>query len=219
MVIIQMPLVQLLYFALLTIVSAIGLIRYSKLTQPIRILACSVPAILFWNIVCKILALKFHNNAPGMHLLSITEFVFYTVIYYSLFKKRTVKYAIAVIIVVGIVFFIINLLFLQPFNRVFPTNIYLPTEIIFTALSLMFFRQMLLYPTKINIVRQSVFWFNTAMLFYATTMFFNLGMTNYYSTQEWSNYIYYFWYFIMYVFHILVAVAILADDKHITNVP
>lgn len=212
-----MPLVQLVYFVLLLVVSAVGMVRYHKLTRPIRILAWSVPAILFWNLVCRILAVKFHNNAPGMHFLSITEFVFYALIYYSLFKKRLIKKGVGVIIVVGVVFFIINLIFLQPINKVFPTNIYLPTEIIFTILSLMLFRQMLLYPTKINIVKQSVFWFNTAMLFYATTMFFNLGMTNYFSTQQWSNYIYYFWYFIMYVFHILVCVSILADNKYITE--
>ena len=155
-----------------------------------------------------------------MHFLSITEFLFYSWIYFNLFKKQRTRQAIAMIMIIGVVFFLVNVLFIQqPVNKMFPTNIYLPTEIIFTVFSLMFFKQMLLYPTKVNIARQSVFWFNTAMLFYATTMFFNLGMTNYFSTQTWSDYIYYFWYVIMYVFHILVAVTILADNKHITNAP
>ena len=72
---------------------------------------------------------------------------------------------------------------------------------------------MLLYPVKINIVKQSVFWYNTAMLFYATTMFFNLGMTNYYSQHKFDAYIFYFWYFILCAFHIMIGIALLTDNK------
>src|ERR1700740_1010124 len=108
MVIIQMPLVQLLYFVLLLLVSLIGFVRYNKLTKPFRILAWSVPVILFWNIVCKILSVKFHNNAPGTHFLSITELILYASIYHALFKKKSIKNIITGIIIAGIIFFIIN---------------------------------------------------------------------------------------------------------------
>ena len=73
---------------------------------------------------------------------------------------------------------------------------------------------MLQYPVKVNITKQSVFWFNTAILFYSTTMFFNLGVTNYIAQHNIYDYIIlYFWYFILYTFHILIGIAILNENR------
>ncbi len=94
-------------------------------------------------------------------------------------------------------------MFLQPFTKVFPTYIYIPTQILFAIFSLLLFKEMLMYPIKINITKQSVFWFNTAILFYATTMFFNLSISNYLAENNLNDdFIFYFWYFITDVFHI-----------------
>lgn len=76
---------------------------------------------------------------------------------------------------------------------------------------------MLAYPLKVNIVKQGVFWYNTAILFYATTMFFNLGLTNYYSKHGGDIYIYFFWYGVLCIFHILIGIALLTDDKKIIS--
>jgi hypothetical protein len=76
------------------------------------------------------------------------------------------------------------------------------------------FKQMLLYPLQVNIIQQGVFWYNTAILFYATTMFLNLGLTNIYAQHNhWDNYIFYFWYGIVSVFHTLIGISILTENK------
>lgn len=120
-------------------------------------------------------------------------------------------------IVIITLFVIINAIYLQHFRKVFPTNIYYPTQTLFAVFSLLLFKEMLMYPLKINIVRQSVFWFNTAMLFYATTMFFYFGLSNYFIEHNiHGHFFYYFWYFIGYMFAVLLAAALLADNKKIT---
>ena len=73
---------------------------------------------------------------------------------------------------------------------------------------------MLNYPSKINLLRQSTFWFNTAMLFYATTMFFTLGMSNYLAEHiTGDSMLANFWYFIEYLFHVFIGISLLTDNK------
>jgi hypothetical protein len=76
------------------------------------------------------------------------------------------------------------------------------------------FKQMLLYPIKMNITSQSVFWYNTSMLFFSTTMFLNLGIINYYAKLKLGDeVIYYFWYGNYYILNILTGVALMIDNK------
>jgi hypothetical protein len=73
---------------------------------------------------------------------------------------------------------------------------------------------MLLYPVSIKITSQGVFWFNTSILFFSTTMFLNLGLTNYYAKlKEGDDAIYYFWYGSYYILDILTGVALLCNYK------
>ncbi|HZY37309.1 MAG TPA: hypothetical protein VFE53_11705 [Mucilaginibacter sp.] len=210
-----MPVVVIIYLLLLLSVSIVGMVRYNTLTVYGKVLAWSVVMVFVCNISNKFFSALYHNNAPILHTESILEFIFYSAIYFCLFKNKVTKVAVVASIIAVTLFFCYNAIVLQPFGAVFPTNIYLATLSLFTIFSLLLFRQMLLYPLKINIVKQSVFWFNTAMLFYATTMFFNLGMTNYYSQHNWDNFIYYFWYFILCVFHIMIGIALLNDSQQV----
>ncbi len=74
---------------------------------------------------------------------------------------------------------------------------------------------MLQYPVQMNIVRQSVFWFNTGILFSSTTMFFIFSLMNYYATYYPKDYklILYFWYSVDIIFSILLFIAILNDNN------
>src|ERR1022692_4062855 len=93
-------------------------------------------------------------------------------------------------------------------------QIYIPTHILFAVFSLLLFKEMLMYPVKINIIRQSVFWYNTAILFYSTTMFLFLGLSNYLAVHNLDdNFIFNFWYLITDIFHILICIAILTENK------
>jgi hypothetical protein len=202
------------YIFLLLIVGIIGIIRYKWLSLPFKILTWSSFTACLLSILSKVWSGRYGNNMPVLHLECITEFVFYTVIYYYLFKNKIIRKVIIVSIIVFSVAFVINAIFFQPFFELFPTNIDLPKQILFAIFSFLLFNEMLLYPLKINVIKQSVFWFNTAMLFYATTMFFNLGLSNYLGRYiQYNDIIIYFWYLIIYLFHIFICIALLTENK------
>jgi hypothetical protein len=211
-----MAIIEFFYWLLLLIVSGIGTMRYKKLTLPFKVLTCSVLIVFLFNISAKVYSIRYKSNAPILQMECIAEYIFYSLVYYYLFKNKQIKKAILASVLIIFIFFIINAIFLQPFFRVFPTNVYLPTQILFAIFSLLLFKQMLLYPLKVNIVKQGVFWYNTAILVYATTMFLNLGLANYYVAHHINDYsLYYFWYFSLYLFHVFIGVSLFTDNKEI----
>jgi hypothetical protein len=205
------------YIFLLLIVGIMGVIRYQWLSLPFKILTWSSFMACILSILSKVWNARYGNNMPILQLECITEVVFYSVVYYYLFKNKVIRKVIIVTIIVFSVSFVINAIFFQPFFKLFPTNIDLSKQILFAIFSLLLFNEMLLYPLKINVIKQSVFWFNTAMLFYATTMFFNLGLSNYLGRYiQYNDIIIYCWYLIIGLFHVLICIALLTENKKIT---
>ncbi|MDB5152447.1 MAG: hypothetical protein JWR54_1198 [Mucilaginibacter sp.] len=213
-----MLIISISYCLLLLIVWGIGMVRYKRLTIPFKVLTWSVLIAFLLAILSKIFAIRYRNNAPIIQLECITGYFFYALTYYFLFRNKKIKKSILISIVIITIFFVINATLLQPFNKVFPSNVFIPAHALYVILSLLLFKEMLQYPLKINIINQSVFWYNTAILFFSTTMFFNFGVANYFSEHNLFDYIiYYFWYFIIYVFHILIGVSLLTYNKEITT--
>src|SRR5258708_11203722 len=210
-----MPILVICYCLLLLIVSVIGFIRYKKLTKPFKILTFSVIVTFLLAILSDFFSIRYKNNAPILHLECITGYFFYSITFYYLFKTKKLKKIIIISLVIITVFFFINALLLQPpFHKVFPSNVFLPTQALYALFSLLLFKEMLLYPLKINITKQSIFWYTTSILFYSTTMFFNFGISNYIAEHNLNDYyILYFWYFILYAFHILIGISLLTDYK------
>jgi hypothetical protein len=206
------------YEILVLIVVIIGITRYSMLNHPFKILALSTIANLAVDILSDIFNAKYKTNAPVLHVEAITDFVFYGLIYYYLFNNQRTKKVIIISIIVISVFSVINALFLQPFNKVFPTYVNLPTLALLVIFSLLLFKQMLLSPLTTPLLKQGVFWFNTAIIFYGTTIFLNIGLSNVYIRNPSTDYlIFYFWYVIFYIFTILIGIALLTDNKKITS--
>ncbi len=209
-----MILLSIIECLIIFIVSGIGLICHQRLSLPFKILTWSTVIIFILAVISRIFDNKYKNNAPILQIECITKYIFYSLVYYYLFKNKLIKKAIIISIVIISICFIINAIFVQPFSKVFPTNIYISSHILFAVFSLMLFKEMLIYPIKINIIKQSVFWYNTAILFYTTTMFFNLGLSNYLAVHNLNDYfIFYFWYFIIYFFNLLICVAILTENN------
>jgi hypothetical protein len=188
------------------------------LNRPFKILALSAIASLVIDILSDISIAKYKTNAPVLHVEAVAEFVFYALVYYYLFNNQTTKKVIIFSIIGVSVFAVINAWFLQPFNTVFPTYVNLPTLALLVIFSLLLFKQMLLSPLTTPLLRQGVFWFNTATIFYGTTMFLNIGLSNVYIRNPSTDYlIFYFWYAIFYIFTILIGIALLIDNKKITS--
>jgi len=207
-----------IYCVLLFLVSLVGIIRYRRLSLPFKILTWSVIMTFLTFLLDRYFVKKFHTNAPMEHVQDLEEYVFYAVIYYYLFKNVTIKKVTILSLVIVVVFFPINAIFFQPFLTTFPTNIDILAQTFYAIFSLLLFKEMLDYSVKMNIVNQAVFWFNTAMLFYATTAFFLLGLTNYFSgsTFKENQFIFYIWWVIIYIFHLLICVALLTRSRENT---
>ena len=202
-----------LAFALVVVI--IGMVRFKKLTVPFKLL-------VIWLVIDFILDFSnpyiikiYKNNARLSHVTCILEYMFYGLIYYQLFISKKVKRLILCSMALFFIFFIINAIFLQPFTRVFPTNANMSAEVFYVLFAFLLFKQMLQYPVQINIMRQSIFWFNTGLLFFSTTMFLNLSLMNYYSKyhQENLSLIVFFWYSIDIITSIIFGIALLNDKK------
>ncbi len=175
-------------------------------------------ATLLIAITSDIFITRYKENAPILHIEAITEFIFYAVTFYYLFTSRKIKKTILISIIIISVFAVINALFIQSFHTVFPTNVNLPTLALLVVFSLLLFKQMLLYPLETSLMKQGVFWFNTAIIFYSTTMFLNIGLSNVYLRNPSIDYlIFYFWYGILYIFTVLIGIALLTDTKKVNR--
>src|ERR1700729_1608238 len=114
-----MPAVVIIYLLLLLLVSIVGLLRYYRLTAANKILAWSVIMVLICNVLNKVFSVMYHNNAPILHSESILEFIFYSTIYYFLFRSRIIKAFVLISIIAVTLFFCYNAIVLQPFGSVF----------------------------------------------------------------------------------------------------
>jgi hypothetical protein len=214
-----MPHIIVTYFkVLLVIISCTGMVRYKKLTRPFKIVTLSVIATLLLSLLGSFLAVKYKNSLVAGHIGAICDYIFYSAAYYYLFKNEVIKKSIFVLVILFIAFGIINGLVLEPFNKMPATNILVPAQILYTLFSLLMFKQMLSYPLKVNIIKQSVFWYNTAILFFATTLFLISILNKYLTEHNVADYvIFYFWYGILYIFYILIGVSILIDNREIST--
>jgi predicted Abi (CAAX) family protease len=203
-----------LYDILLLLVAVAGITRYKALNTPFKILAIGAAVSLILNISENIFILKYKSNAPLFHIEAVSGYAFYAFIYYYLFTNKKLKQAIIISVIIVTLFAVFNALFWQPFYKVFPTHVNLPTLGLLVLFSLLLFRQMLLFPLKTPLLKQGVFWYNTAIIFYSTTMFLNIGLSNVYIRNASLDYlVFYLWYFIVYIFAILIGVTLLTDSK------
>jgi hypothetical protein len=207
-----------IYDILLILIILIGVFHYKVLTIPFKILTIGMIATFIIAILSKISIIRYKTNAPILHLEAIIEFVFYALTYYYLFTTKIIKKIIIICIISFTIFSVINGIFLQPFRSEFPTNVNLPTLALLVVFSLLLFKQMLLYPLKIPILKQGIFWFNTAIFFYATTLFLNIGLSNLYTSNPALNtMVFYLWYFVLYIFNVLIGISLLRDSKEINK--
>jgi hypothetical protein len=200
------------------IVVVIGMTRYKKLTMPFKLLSIYLLIGFLIDAGNSYYIVTYKNNVAISDMETVLEPIFYALIYYYLFKSKYNKMFALFSLILIITFFIINALYLQPFKTVFPTNVILATEALYVIFAVLLYKQMLLYPLQIDITKQSIFWFNTAILFFSTTMFLNLALMNYQRQHNLKSPVaIFFWYSIDIVFSVLLGITILMDKKGITT--
>jgi len=201
--------------ALSIVIAIVGMVRFKKLTMPFKILAIYLVYIPIDIEASRIFIQKYHDNSPIVHIETLVYFTLFSLIYYFLLKNKYIKKTILISIISMALFAVVNAFYLQPYyNKIFPSYVMIPTVVLLASFSLLLFKQMLLYPVQVNIIKQSVFWYNTAILFFSTTMFLNFCLINYYSEHNINNpIVFYFWSFIEIVLNLLLGISILTDKK------
>lgn len=197
------------------IVSLTGLVKFKKLTRPFKVLAIWLTIDLFFYPFNKVCISIYKNNVLLVHVQNMFHYAAYSLTYYYLFISRRVKKIILYSIPIVLMLSIIDGCFVEPFTRTFPTYMVMPEHVIYFIFAILLYKQMLQYPVQMNIMKQSIFWLNTGMLFFSTTMFLTLSLSNNIAKypKEDVMLILYFWYSIDIIFSILLLIAILNDNN------
>ncbi|TXJ25914.1 MAG: hypothetical protein E6Q24_13580 [Chitinophagaceae bacterium] len=202
----------LLYLILLVYLLVLGLIRFKKLTLPFQILTVLIACTLVSEIISRVLINVFKNSSPVYHVFNIVNFTGYALIYYFLLQSRLSRKVILLLIAGAVCFSVFNTIFLQSLWS-FPSNFLLILCFLNIYCALLLFRQMLHDDEEIDILRQSVFWFNCAVLLFYTAIFLNWSFYNYlvrnkFNTKTISTIMYY----LNIAYYIVVGISI-----HINN--
>jgi hypothetical protein len=199
------------------ILAVIGMVRFKKLTMQIKILSIYFIFELFITLFDKWETAKYNNNIIQEHIETAGTYILFGLIYYFLFRNKYIKILILASIVSITILSIANAFFVQKYTSLFPTYIMMLTEVLLIIFAAILFNKMLLYPAEVNIIKQSTFWFNTAIIIYNSSLFLASALGNYYSGHIKTNtyLMVYFWFGTIFLFYILLLIAILTDRKEI----
>ena len=202
------------YLILLLLIAIAGFTRFKKLSKGFRILTGLILCTLISESIKKVYGKIYHNNMPIAHIWAVIEYVLFSLTYFYLLTSRWVKKAIIVSMVAMLILEIVNVLFFEKLTK-FPSLILEASHIIYVVDSLLLFRQMLLFPTEQSLFKQSLFWFNINVLFYATTMFLNFALLSYFIENKLDILsLVYFSMAVNLIFYIVIGISILMDNNN-----
>lgn len=205
------------YLFVLLLITIFGIVRYKKLAIPFMLLTAIIGITVILESISRVFAVVYHDSRPIYHITSFAELNFYFLIFYFLFNQKIIKKVVIFLIIFFNLFSIVNSFFLQPYQNTFPSNVLLPVQICYAILSLLMFRQMLSNALEINITKQGIFWYNSAMLFISTSLFFYLGLNNYYVKHHLNmDILQILGYGINYIFYLMLGYSIYLNSKENT---
>jgi hypothetical protein len=203
------------YLLILLFVSAAGLARYKHLNKGFQILTILIVCTLVSEATKKIYGKISHNNMPQAHVWAVIEFAFLSLTYYHLIINEKIKKLIIYSTVGMVLLEIVNVFFFEKLTQ-FPSLILEASHIVYVVYSLLLFNQMLLSPAERSLFKQSLFWFNINVLFYATTMFLNFALMSYFIENKLNALpLAYFAFVINFIFYIVIGISLLIDKKKV----
>lgn len=195
------------------IIAIVGVACFKKQAMPFKLLCIYLVATFGFNLANNYVVNRYHNNAPILHITAIIDFLFFASIYYYLFVNKLTRNLILLFTAFVVIFSILNAIYLQPIRTIFPSNVMVVTEVLLVIFAILLFKQMLLYPIQLNIVKQGMFWYNTAILFFSAIMFLNYALINYLSTHHYNPVIFYFWDGAEIMLNLLLGVAVWVEKQ------
>lgn len=201
------------YLTILLATAVIGFARFKKLGKAFKILAILILCTLLSETIKKVYGKIYHNSMPIAHVWAIVEYAFFSSVYFYLITTAWVKKAIIFSVLFMLCLEVANLFFFEKISQ-FPSLILEASHIIYGAYALLLFRQMLLFPTEERLFKQSLFWFNINMLFYATTMFLYFALLSYFVENKLDVVpLFYFSFIVNFIFYIVIGVSLFIDNR------
>ena len=153
------------YYSVLIIAAAIGLLYIAKVDKAFRWICLLLILTTISELVARYFKSHHENNNIVYVIFTPVEYFVYAMIYKMFFDdKKWTK--ILFISVAGLIFLeLINTIFFQPISET-PTNIMDIESVLLVILSLKLFISIREKPVFDNILKEGVFWFNSAVLFY-----------------------------------------------------
>ncbi len=208
-----MPSINLyIYIAVLIVNILLGAIRFKHLSIAMRILFLLVFSTLMNTIISE--AVSYDDYYLVIHTFLPLHFMLNCAIYLKLIRSIITKKAIFFVGILFTIFCIINPIYIQKTNQ-FPKNALLIECFLLTAMSCIYFYQMLDEIKREKIIHQSTFWFNSAMMQFYSAGFIVYSLHSYLERTNKTLLInlYSFIWFTDVIMHLLFVIAISIDRK------
>lgn len=199
-----MAISEYVYFSILLIVVVVGLVKFKNLSRPGKALFVLVSYVFIKEISAFIIGRKLGYNLSFYKYLSLIDFILTINILLRIKVLEQSKRPLLVISATIVIFYVVNLIVLQPPGKGIDSNFKLVRSFFLVLISLLFFYRMTGCVYKISIWSNSDFWFCTAILIFYVISIFYWGVFNYYLGNkqavikevvrpvfEYANYVFY----------------------------
>ncbi|MFK8046279.1 MAG: hypothetical protein AB8B72_12360 [Crocinitomicaceae bacterium] len=160
----------LFYLTLLTLVTALALWKYRKLSKAFKYLALLLVITLMSEITAKVLEVKIGSSFSVYHFLIVGGMILNFFIYLNILVLKKLSFLMVLgLTVVLIILTVYNSVYIQPSYQ-FPSNGIMLHCFQTIFLALLLFLNMLKFPVKTALFKQPAFWLNTGnLVFYGVT--------------------------------------------------
>tara|TARA_B100000809_G_C15116876_1_gene522797 strand:+ start:442 stop:1074 length:633 start_codon:yes stop_codon:yes gene_type:complete len=169
------------YLLLLFILVIYGVIHINKLSSAYK----ALNLLVFFTLVSESMTWSgiFPIKDPLIlyHILLPTTMILLSIVYLFLFNS--IQKIGFVLVILSVLLTVLNSVFIQ--YKVFPSHGLSLLCILAIILSLLTFKNIILLPSKINILERSDFWFATSTLFFYCITFFTFTFYNFLSKATW----------------------------------
>jgi hypothetical protein len=168
-----------IYIYIIALGVLIGLIRFMRLEFLLKSLPFFLLLTLFVECVTPFHWIRFHgNNAWFFNIFTTIEFMYYSLIFYHILQKGSLKKAVIIVAIIFLIFTCVNIFMIQGFHR-FHTISYRAGAIMVAVWCFLYFRQLLQSSEHIVLIKNPFFWMSTGLLFFYLGFFFYFSAFDY----------------------------------------
>jgi hypothetical protein len=153
------------YYSLLIAASVACIVLFKRAQKAFRLLGALTVLTLLSELIARYVAVIIKDNSIVYHFFTPVEFFFYVLIYKQFFNNKKWNYILWICFTLFVAAEILNTIFYQSLS-VTNTNILILESILLVVFSLSLFIKIRGSAYHENILREGVFWFNSAVLFY-----------------------------------------------------